>query len=153
MRKEQKTKFEHNWLNKSLENLEKHVWPDLPADEGSHLIRTCNALRKKQLKDFSTEDLREMIGQDIGLKFLIPLAIQTIEKDILAEGDLYPGDLLKSVLTSDKKYWTSSRDNWNQICDLVEKNMATLKGADITNEIKKGWFDSYKDFRQIKNGY
>jgi hypothetical protein len=153
MGKGQKIKLENNWLSKSIENLEKNVWPDLPADEGSHLIRTCNALRKKQLKDFSTEYLREMIGQDIGLKFLIPLAIQTLEKDILAEGDLYPGDLLKSVLTSDKKYWASSRDNWNKICDLVEKNMAILKGADTTHNIKKGWFDSYKDFRQIKSGY
>ena len=90
-----------------------------------------------------------MIGQDIGLIFLIPLAIKTLEKDILAEGNFYPGDLLKSVLTSDKNYWTSSMDTWNKICDLVEKNIATLKEADTTHDIKKGWFDSYKDFRQI----
>lgn len=149
MGKRQRIKLENNWLSKSLENLEKNVWPDLPADEGSHLIRTCNALRKKQLKDFSTEDLREMIGQDIGLTYLIPLAIQTLEKDILAEGDLYPGDLLKSVITSDKKYWNLHRDNWKKICDIMEKNRTTLKDADTTHDIKKGWFDSYKDFLQI----
>lgn len=149
MGKGQKIKLETKWLSKSLENLEKNVWPNLAADEGSYLVRTCNALRKKQLKDFSTEDLRIMIGQDIGLQFLIPLAIQTLEKDILAEGDFYPGDLFKSVLTSDKNYWKSNKDNWNKICDLVEKNMRTLKEADTTHATKKGWFDSYKDFRQL----
>ncbi len=149
MSKDNTIEFENNWLSKSLENLEKSVWPALPSDEGSHLIQTCHALRKKQLKDFTTEDLREMIGQDIGLKYLVPLAIRTLEKNILAEGDLYEGDLLKSVLTSDKKFWSSSRDNWTTVCELVENNLSKLNEADTTHDIRKSWFSSYKNFRQI----
>lgn len=142
-------KFENNWLSKSLENLEKSVWPPLDPSEDSDLIRTCNALRKKQLKDFTIEDLREMIGQDIGLEYLIPLALEKLNENILTEGDYYEGDLLKSVLTSDKKYWAKEPDNWNAVCELFERNKEILKSHDITWEIKKGWLDSYNEFKSI----
>ncbi len=142
------SKFENNWLTKSLENLEKSIWPPLDPDEGSYLIKTCNHLRKKQLQNFSTEDLRIMIGQDIGLKFLIPVAIKTLTENILAEGDLYPGDLLKCVLTSDKDYWQENRDNWTIVCELFEKNMTKLEAAEVIQSIKKDWTDNYSEFKK-----
>ena len=67
-------KFENNWKHKTLENLENSNWGEPKFD--SHLVITCHKLRKKQLKDFEIEDLRIMIGQNIGLKFLIPIAIE-----------------------------------------------------------------------------
>jgi len=142
-------KLENNYLHKSLENLEKSVWPALSPDEGSYLIKTCNSLRKKQLKDFSIEDLRIMIGQNIGLKYLVPLAINVLQQNILAEGDNYEGDLLKSVLTSELTYWKENKDNWLKVCNLVELNTNLLKETDTTFEIRKGWFDSYKDFKAV----
>lgn len=142
-------KFENNWKHKTLENLEKSVWPPLDSSEGSHLIKTCNALRKKQLKDFSVEDLRIMIGQDIGLNFLIPLAIEVLRNNILAEGDLYEGDLLKSVLTSDKEYWSISTETLKAMCNIFEQNEQKLKEYDTTWEIRKSWFDSYKELKKI----
>jgi hypothetical protein len=142
-------KFEDNWKYKTLETLEKKIWPPLSQNEGSHLIKTCNFLSKKPLKDFTTEDLRVMIGQDIGLKYLIPLAIDILKSNIIAEGDLYNGDLLKSVLTSDKNYWQEERKNWKTICRLFEQNKKTLEECETTLEIKKGWFDSFNDFKSI----
>lgn len=140
-------KFESNWKDKTLESLEKKVWPSLDNDEGSHLIKTCNSLRKNQLKDFSIEDLRIMIGQNIGLEFLIPLALDVLNDNILAEGDFYEGDLLKSVLTSDRKYWEKSTESWQKLKELFEINDQTLKDLDTTLEIKKAWFDEYKIFK------
>lgn len=148
-KKDQTFKPENNWLEKSLESLEKSTWSPLDPDEGSHLIKTCHQLRKKQLKDFNTEDLRIMIGQDIGLKFLIPLAIQTLKDNILSEGDLYEGDLLKSVLTSDVNYWRENQDNWKTLCNLMDKHFSLLKSSDTTHEIKKGWFTAYEKFRKL----
>ena len=46
-----------------------------------------------------------MIGQNIGLSYLVPLALEYLEKDPLAEGDFYPGDLLASVLRADARFW------------------------------------------------
>ena len=44
------------------------------------------------------EDLRIMIGQEIGLDYLIPVAVAELEREPLAEGDYYPGDLLANVI-------------------------------------------------------
>jgi hypothetical protein len=140
-------KFENNWKDNSLEGLEKKKWPSIDNDEGSYLVKTCNSLRKKRLKDFSVEDLRIMIGQNIGLEFLIPLALDVLKDNILAEGDFYEGDLLKSVLTSDKKYWENASENWRTMKELFESNEQTLKDFDTVWEIKKGWFDNYKIFK------
>lgn len=120
-------KLENNWRQKSLESLEKKTWPALSSDEGSYLIKTCNSLRKKQLQDFTTEDLRIMIGQKIGLHFLMPLAIETLTDNLFAEGDYYEGDLLKSVLDLDTKFWDDNKDYWQQINELIKNRRQEIK--------------------------
>lgn len=128
-------KLENNWRQKSLESLEKKTWPALSADEGSYLIKTCNSLRKKQLQDFTTEDLRIMIGQEIGLYFLMPLVIETLTNDLFAEGDMYEGDLLKNVLEVDTKFWDDNKNYWQQLNDIIK---------DRRQEITKMKFDISK---------
>jgi hypothetical protein len=120
-------RLENNWQQKSLESLEKKIWPAISSDEGSYLIKTCNSLRKKPLQDFSTEDLRIMIGQEIGLYFLIPLAIETLTDNLFAEGDMYEGDLLKSVLDVDTKFWDDNKNYWQQLNDLVKIRRKEIK--------------------------
>lgn len=63
-----------------------------------------------------------MIGQNIGLDYLIPLAIDKLKDNILAEGDFHEGDFLKNVLTCNKKYWLNNKENWGIICELFIKN-------------------------------
>ena len=46
-----------------------------------------------------------MIGQQIGLVHLVPLAIQRLYSDPLASGDMFAGDLLKSVVRIDPRFW------------------------------------------------
>lgn len=120
-------KLENNWRQKSLESLEKKTWPALSSDEGSYLIKTCNSLRKKQLQDFTTEDLRIMIGQEIGLYFLMPLAIETLTDNLFAEGDYYEGDLLKTVLEVDTKFWYDNKDYWQQLNELIKNRRQEIK--------------------------
>lgn len=111
--------MENNWRQKSLESLEKNTWPALSSDESSYLIKTCNLLRKKQLQDFTTEDLRIMIGQEIGLYFLMPLAIETLKDDLFAEGDI--GPLLKNVLETDTKFWDDNKNYWQQLNEIIKE--------------------------------
>jgi hypothetical protein len=89
--------MENNWRQKTLESLEKKHWTPLQAIEPSYLIKTCNLLRKKQLQDFTTEDLRIMIGQETSLYYLIPLAIETLSHNLFAEGDMHNGRLVKKT--------------------------------------------------------
>jgi hypothetical protein len=123
--KSSQTEFQSSWLNRNLESLEKDYWEK--SNDSSYLIETCHELRKKLLKNFETEDLRVMIGQDIGLKYLVPIALKTLNDNILAEGDYYPGDLLKSVLTSDKEFWKIESKLQNQVCDLYRKNQKEIE--------------------------
>jgi hypothetical protein len=61
-------------------------------------MRRCHALRTKPIDELAVEDLRLMIQQQIGLQYLVPIALQNLRENPLAEGDLYPGDLLVAVL-------------------------------------------------------
>lgn len=82
--------------HKTLEQLEKDIWPE--PDYPSHLVTTCHRLRKVPIRDFTPEDFRIMIGQQIGLTYLLPPAIELLKAEPLAAGDFYPGDLLIAVL-------------------------------------------------------
>lgn len=133
----------------TLENLEKNIWTISNVNEESYLIKTCNHLRKKQLIDFSIEDLRVMIGQNIGLKYLLPMAIEILNENILAEGDYYEGDLLSAVLSSDVKFWEENKTDYKTFFELFQKNESILKNCDTTWEIKKKWFELFKEFGTI----
>lgn len=80
----------------TLEELEGKKWG--PPSYPSHLVQTCHALRSKPIGTFTVEDLRIMIGQKMGLPHLIPVALDMLEQDPLAEGDYFPGDLLQNVV-------------------------------------------------------
>jgi hypothetical protein len=105
--------------NKTLEELEGEIWGKPPF--ASHLVRTCYALRKKPLKDFTTEDLRIKIGQDESLKYLLPLAIEVLQKNPFADGDYYEGDLLSAVLSVKKVFWNENPEFYNLIEVVLQK--------------------------------
>ncbi|MEP3280283.1 MAG: contact-dependent growth inhibition system immunity protein [Stappiaceae bacterium] len=84
---------------KTLEQLENEYWD--PPEFESHLTMTCHRLRQKPIDTFTVEDLRIMIGQNIGVTYLLPRALGVLRADPVARGDFYEGDLLNSVIHSD----------------------------------------------------
>lgn len=90
--------------SKSLQELESEDWGDPTFD--SHLVQECHRLRRVPLEDFTVEDLRIMIGQNIGLNHLMPLAIEKLKRNPLAEGSFFAGDLLVNVLRADSNFWS-----------------------------------------------
>jgi len=93
----------------------------------SYLATTCQRLRDKPIGDFSIEDLRIMIGQGIGLRYLVPLALEVVEQDPLAEGDFYPGDLLGSMLRVDAEFWGREKKWRDRILALLQRLPAVPK--------------------------
>lgn len=123
---------------KTLTQLEGDDWGPPPI-EAPPSIRRCYELRNKPIQDMDIEDLRLLIGQDIGLSHLMPLAIGILEKDPIVRGEDYFGDLLASVLRASHEYYQSNPD----IKKRVGKIMETLPKAmdcldyidyDCTNE-------------------
>jgi hypothetical protein len=75
-----------------------------------------------------------MIGQGIGLKYLVPVALVPLDNDPLAAGDFYRGDLLKNVLGVSEGFWSANpellkkRDEiakWQEMRSMV----STLKNS------------------------
>ncbi|GIF09717.1 contact-dependent growth inhibition system immunity protein [Actinoplanes siamensis] len=89
----------------SLEEVEGDAWGDAPAD-ATKLIATIHELRRKPIGSLEVEDLRVLLGQREGVPVLVPRALDILERDPLAEGDYYPGDLLNAVLSRvPAEYW------------------------------------------------
>jgi contact-dependent growth inhibition (CDI) system CdiI-like immunity protein len=95
--------------SKTLEQLEQEDWGEPTFD--SHLVRECHRLRRVPVAAFRVEDLRIMIGQQIGLIRLVPLALEKLEGDPLAEGNYYAGDLLNAVVQLPRTFW-DGRGEW-----------------------------------------
>lgn len=109
----------NNWRNKTIQALEKRDFGN-PAEAPTPLAKRCLELVKKPLNEFSVEDLRLMIGQGFSLNHLIPLAFDFLKKDLLTEGDLYPGDLLKSVQSVDETFWVSNPKWRKELDELID---------------------------------
>lgn len=102
---------------RTLQDLEQSDWGEPPFP--SSLVRTCHALRRKPLDQFTTEDLRIMIGQAIGLPYLVPMAIEMLGENPLVSGDFYPGDLLKNVLQVKPEFWREHKELWGKVEAIV----------------------------------
>ncbi|MFG2697192.1 contact-dependent growth inhibition system immunity protein [Kitasatospora sp. NPDC048407] len=91
--------------DRSLEELERDRW-SVPSGGETRLMATVRELRRKQIGGLTVEDMRLLIGQDAGLAYLLPLAVELLRADPLAEGDMYEGDLLAAVLTRSAEAWS-----------------------------------------------
>jgi hypothetical protein len=133
-------------ITSTLERLENDFWGNPPKDS-SKLVIKSHELRKKKLEDFEPADFRLLIGQNIGLQFLIPIVIEKIRENPFIEADFYEGDLLLNILKSDKKYWTSHSNIKNEVINIFERHKLRLANElDITEEIKADIINAYSNF-------
>lgn len=89
--------------DRTLEELD--AFPSVDLDGDSYLISEVRRLLAVPLKQLRIEDLRLLIGQSVGLKYLVPVALDHVEEHPLAAGDFYPGDLLKNVTDVPETFW------------------------------------------------
>lgn len=125
-------KLEHNWRQKTLTNLEKAKWPN--CESASWIVKRTEELRNIPLEAFTIEDLRLMIGQQISLDYLIPLALEVLEKDLFAEGDLFEGDLLNNVLSINTEFWDNNKAYWITLNELIKPSRDELAERRISTE-------------------
>jgi hypothetical protein len=104
---------------RTLQEIEGVDWGPPPYD--SYLVETCHALRHKPVGTFSVEDLRIMIGQQSSLPILLPIALEALESDPLAEGDLFAGDLLSSVVAIEDPFWCSHPQELRRVRGVAER--------------------------------
>ena len=119
--------------NKSLSQLLGVLKKD--TTDSSALATTCLNLYEKPLKDFTVENLRVMIGQSIGLGFLIPLAVELLQENPFAGGDYYPGDLLSAVVKVEPGFWQTHQDFYWRVSEIVARLPSLMR--DLTDNINR----------------
>ena len=120
--------------SKSLQQLESRDWGEPTFD--SHLVTECHRLHKVPLCDYTVEDLRITIGQNIGLEYLVPLAIEKLRENPLVEGNCYPGDLLSNVLGADAAFWRAHPDLHKQLILITERAISIASAdEDVCKEV------------------
>lgn len=113
-------------LEKSIEQLENNYWKK-ESEFPSNLIEKCFEYRKIKLSELTIEQIRLLISQEIGIKYLIEIALKKLELNILAEGNLYEGDLLDSVSKISNEFWKENKTEFEKFKIIIEKNKEKIK--------------------------
>jgi hypothetical protein len=122
--------------NKTLEQLEDDFWEE-PNEFPTGLIERCFKYRKIRISELTVGQLRTLISQKIGIKYLTEIALELLEKNVVV-GDLFEGDLLLAVSKIPAEYWTQNRNELEKLKILVESNTELIKselGENDYNEI------------------
>lgn len=129
--------------NKSLSQLLGPLANDMA--DSSALATTCRTLYERPLRDFTVENLRVMIGQGMGLEFLIPLAVELLQENPFVEGDYYPGDLLSVVMRVAPGFWQTHQDVYWSVSEIVAGLPSVM--SDLIEAIRR--FDALASFEGI----
>jgi hypothetical protein len=111
-------------LEQTLTELEGKDWGDPPYD--SHVVTEVHRLRGIPLKQLRIEDLRLLIGQGVGLQYLVPIALNHVRRHPLAGGDFYRGDLLASLARVADPFWIANPHLRLQLIEALEAALARL---------------------------
>lgn len=117
--------------SKTLDQLEGVEWG--PPQFDSSLVAECHRLRKVPLKDFTVENFRILILQQISLLHLVPLALDILADNPLAEGNCYKGDLLAAIVRIDEKFWRENPELHSFV--VYVKNELEIMSATIRDEL------------------
>ena len=136
--------------SKTLQELEGEDWGE-PKFE-SHVITNAHRLHRVPLHEFTVEDLRFMIGQQFGLRYLIPIALEHLHADPFVGGDCYEGDLLTAVLRADSRFWIASLALRAEAARIAQQALSLLPSLDESDrEIAQDTFtDAYDIFQRAE---
>ncbi|MGA5551596.1 contact-dependent growth inhibition system immunity protein [Streptomyces pseudogriseolus] len=109
----------------SLERLQGQRWPEPPEDATS-LVRAVHALRRRPVGDLRPEEQARLITQDVGLPWLLPLAVRILRDTAPSQiaGGWYDDDLLYAVVTRKAQVW----ERFPELARELKATVETLVG-------------------------
>jgi hypothetical protein len=122
-------------FTKSIEQLENVFLSDY--DFETSLVANVHAYRKVPIEDLSAEQIRLLIGQNIGLEFLIPKAMEFLTADILTDATFYEGDLLVAVISCNADYWNTHPTCKEQIYRLIKNRRPEIENRNDDNSLRQ----------------
>lgn len=136
-------------LNKSISELEGWTWKGgIPSNNESYVVRNFFKLHKQAINEMDFLDIRFLIGQNSGLKYLVPIALEELKKDLFIEVEYYPGDLFCSLLLINNvpDYWSMHPQEKQELINLYTHQKKKLGILDISEDTRIKIKESYKDF-------
>ncbi|MGO4461006.1 contact-dependent growth inhibition system immunity protein [Streptomyces sp. M-16] len=101
--------------DRSIQELERDNWGNPPQD-ATGLVQAVYTLRQRPLGSLSAYELGRLIGQSVGLRWTLPLALKVLRDtvDDNNRGGFYDDDLLSAVLSR-------KPDTWNNFPELAKE--------------------------------
>ena len=123
-------------INKSIEELENDYWGDPALD--SYVITTCHKARQKPIRSLSNEEIRCLIGQKTGIKYLLSIAVGIVKKEPFIDITLFEGDLLLQLLRLEINDWKYNPNELQIFITIIFDNRSQIEiSEDIPRKKKK----------------
>jgi hypothetical protein len=104
---------------RSIAQLEREDWGEPPSDAPPSIAR-CYRLRRAPIESLTLADVRLLLGQGIGLPYLVPIAIEALKKQPLIETEHYCGDLLANVLRISAGFYDDHPEHKDDVVSIIK---------------------------------
>ncbi|MGX6741939.1 contact-dependent growth inhibition system immunity protein [Streptomyces peucetius] len=103
-----------------MEELDGEKWPD-PDPSATGLVIAVHSLRKRPISTLNAWDMSRLIGQGIGLRWLVPVALGVLRDGLpeQASSGFYDDDLLTAVLTRPRSLWEENPEWFRALCEIL----------------------------------
>lgn len=138
--------------SKTISSISNLVWhEEIPTKENSSntILKYYNLVYKTKIKNFSSDDLRFLLGQKQSLDILVPLSIERLKKGLYVEAMYYPGDLLNSLLKVEGSFWLNNPKHRVALERLFIKNQPQLDLLDLEEDIKNEILENFECFLML----
>ena len=111
--------------NKSIEELENDYWGE--PTFGSYVVTTCHKARQMPIRLLSNEEIRCLIGQKIGLRYLLPIAVDILKSEPMIDVTYFEGDLLLALLRLELSDWENNPVELKEFITVLKDNCAQIE--------------------------
>jgi hypothetical protein len=136
-------------LNKSISELEGWKWKGaIPGEDDSYVVKHYFSLHAKPIAEMNLSDIRFLIGQNVGLKYLVPIALDSLRKELFIETEYYPGDLFYSLLSinNEPNFWSLNSDLKGDLISIYNEQKKIIGSLDVSEEDITKIKQAYKEF-------
>lgn len=111
-------------LDKSLEELEGF---QTHRSFGTELAQRVLALRRIPIGQLTPSAIRLLISQREGPSYVLPLAMEILERDPWSEVEFYPGDLLAAVIRLGSADWPPGTEWRDRLLVIIRRALDTSR--------------------------
>ena len=107
----------------NLQDIENSDWGEPSA--ATSVERTVRELRRVPIGELTADQMALLVRQGVGLPTLVPLALDSLENEIAPAAEMYPGELLLSLISAN--HWHDIPQFRRRLVTLIENAKAAAQ--------------------------